>query len=57
MSVLGDHDVGIVVSMPGFTSAAETEARTKEKRKITLIDVVRRTCPAPFLVAAEKPLR
>jgi restriction system protein len=41
MAVLGDRDVGIFVSMAGFTSAAETEARTQEKRKITLIDLER----------------
>ena len=37
MAVLGDHDVGIFVSTGGFTSAAEQEARTQEKRKITLV--------------------
>lgn len=37
MAVLGDQDVGIFVSIGGFTSEAEEEARTQEKRKITLI--------------------
>jgi restriction system protein len=41
MAVLGDHDVGIFVSMSGFTSSAEMEARTQEKRKVTLIDLER----------------
>lgn len=39
LAVLGDQDVGIFVSTGGFTSAAETEARTQEKRKITLLDM------------------
>lgn len=41
MAVLGDHDVGIFVSMGGFTNDAEMEARTQEKRKVTLIDLER----------------
>jgi len=39
MALLGDQDVGIFVSTGGFTSAAEQEARTQEKRKITLLDL------------------
>lgn len=39
MAVLGDQDVGIFVSTGGFTSAAEQEARTQEKRRITLVDL------------------
>lgn len=39
MAVLGDQDVGIFVSTGGFTTAAEQEARTQEKRKITLLDL------------------
>jgi restriction system protein len=39
MAVLGEQDVGIFVSTGGFTSAAEQEARTQEKRKITLVDM------------------
>jgi restriction system protein len=39
MAVLGDQDVGIFVSTGGFTSAAEQEARTQEKRKVTLVDL------------------
>jgi len=35
LAVLGDQDVGIFVSTGGFTSSAEWEARTQEKRKIT----------------------
>lgn len=41
LAVLGDHDVGIFVSTGGFTSKAESEARTQERRKITLIDLER----------------
>lgn len=37
MAVLGDQDVGIFVSAGGFTREAESEARTQEKRKITLL--------------------
>jgi restriction system protein len=39
MAVLGDEDVGIFVSTGGFTSDAEIEARTKETRKLTLVDL------------------
>ncbi len=39
MAVLSDQDVGIFVSLGGFTSDAESEARTQEKRKVTLIDL------------------
>ncbi len=39
MAVLGDQDVGIFVSTGGFTSDAESEARTKETRKLTLLDL------------------
>jgi restriction system protein len=39
MAVLGDQDVGIFVSTGGFSSGAEREARTQEKRRITLVDL------------------
>jgi restriction system protein len=39
MALLGDQDVGIFVSTGGFTSDAESEARTQEKRKVTLLDL------------------
>jgi restriction system protein len=39
MAVLGDLDVGLFVSIGGFTKEAEAEARTQEKRKITLLDL------------------
>ncbi len=39
ISILGDQDVGIFVSTGGFTSDAEMEARTKETRKVTLINL------------------
>lgn len=37
MSLLGEDDVGIFVSMGGFTKDAEELARTQERRKVTLI--------------------
>jgi restriction system protein len=37
MAVLGDQDVGLFVSAGGFSREAENEARTQEKRKITLL--------------------
>jgi len=39
MSLLGEHDVGIFISTGGFTPDAESEARTKETRKLTLLDL------------------
>jgi len=39
MALLGEQDVGIFVSTGGFTSDAEPEARTKETRKLTLLDL------------------
>ena len=39
MAVLGDDDVGLFVSTGGFTRDAEFEARTQEKRRITLISL------------------
>lgn len=39
MSVLGTDDLGIFVSSGGFTSDAKDEARTQERRKITLLDL------------------
>jgi restriction system protein len=41
MAVLGDDDVGLFVSTGGFTKDAELEARTQEKRRITLISLER----------------
>jgi restriction system protein len=41
MAVLGEHDVGIFVCSGGFTPDAEMEARTQEKRKITLMNLER----------------
>ncbi len=37
MALLGDSDVGLFVCTGGFTKDAATEARTQEKRRITLI--------------------
>jgi restriction system protein len=39
MALLGEQDVGIFVSTGGFTSEAASEARTQERRKVTLIDL------------------
>lgn len=39
MAVLSDDDVGIFVSLGGFTKDALDEARYQEKRRITLIDL------------------
>jgi restriction system protein len=39
MAVLGDQDVGIYVCTGGFTSSAESEARTQERRRLTLLDL------------------
>jgi len=41
MALLGDEDVGIFVAVGGFTKDAENEARTQEKRRITLINLER----------------
>jgi restriction system protein len=41
MAVLGDEDVGLFVSISGFTKDAAEEARTQEKRRVTLIDLER----------------
>ncbi len=41
LAVLGDDDIGIFVSAGGFTRDAEQEARTQERRRITLVDVDR----------------
>ncbi|MGB2806013.1 MAG: restriction endonuclease [Candidatus Zixiibacteriota bacterium] len=39
MAMLADDDVGIFVTTGGFTKDAAEEARTQEKRKVTLIDL------------------
>ena len=41
MALLGTQDVGIYVCTGGFTSTAESEARTQENRRITLINLER----------------
>jgi restriction system protein len=38
LALLGDSDVGIFVNTGGFTRDAHDEARTQEKRRITLLD-------------------
>jgi restriction system protein len=38
MALLSNGDVGIFVSVGGFTKAAAEEARTQEKRKVTLLN-------------------
>jgi restriction system protein len=39
MALLGDQDVGIYVCTGGFTSTAESEARTQERRRLTLLNL------------------
>ncbi len=39
MALLGEQDVGIYVCTGGFTSAAETEARGQQSRRLTLLDL------------------
>lgn len=39
MALLGEGDVGLFVCVGGFTRDAADEARTQEKRKVTLIDL------------------
>jgi len=39
MALLGEQDGGIFVSTGGFTNEAESEARTKETRKLTLLNL------------------
>lgn len=41
MAILSDEDVGLFVSLGGFTKDAELEARTQEKRRVTLVDLER----------------
>jgi restriction system protein len=41
MAILGEDDVGLFVCTGGFTKDAEDEARTQEKRKVTLVDLER----------------
>ena len=41
LAVLGDEDIGIFVSAGGFTRDAEKEARTQERRRITLVNLDR----------------
>lgn len=38
LAVLGDEDVGIFVTTAGFTSEAEAEARSQERRRVVLLD-------------------
>lgn len=38
MALLGESDAGIFVSIGGFTSDAETEARSQERRRLMLVD-------------------
>jgi restriction system protein len=37
MSLVGSHDVGVFISLGGFTSEAESIARTQESRRVTTI--------------------
>jgi restriction system protein len=39
MAVLGEGDIGLFISMGGFTREARSEVRTQEKRRLTLLDL------------------
>ena len=39
MAVVGGQDVGLFVTLNGFTSDAEVEARSQESRRLTLLDL------------------
>lgn len=41
LALLGEGDVGLFISMGGFTREAEDEARRQEKRRIMLVDLKR----------------
>jgi restriction system protein len=41
MALLGEDDVGLFVAAGGFTREAHEEARTQEKRRVTLVDLER----------------
>jgi len=41
LAILGESDAGIFVSTGGFTSEAEREARSQERRKLMLVDARR----------------
>jgi restriction system protein len=41
MALLGEEDVGLFVNTGGFTRDAQEEARTQEKRRISLLDLER----------------
>jgi restriction system protein len=41
LALLGDEDVGIFVNTGGYTKDAQDEARTQEKRRVTLVDLER----------------
>ncbi len=41
MALLGDDEVGIFVTTGGFTKDAQDEARTQQRRKVTLVDLER----------------
>jgi restriction system protein len=39
MAILGEGDIGLFISVGGFTSDAQSEVRTQEKRRLTLLDL------------------
>ncbi len=39
MAVLGNEDIGLLISAGGFTKDAEQEARSQPARRITLLDL------------------
>lgn len=41
LAILGDDDIGLFISSGGFTRDAEMEARTQQRRHVTLLDLER----------------
>lgn len=39
MAILGESDIGLFISLGGFTKPAEDEVRSQEKRRLTLLDL------------------
>jgi len=41
LAIMGDTDIGLFVSMEGFTASAQKEGRAQERRRVMLIDLQR----------------
>lgn len=41
LAILGEEDVGLFVSASGFTAEAQEEARSQERRRLTLVDLAK----------------